>query len=664
MMLNKGKAGGYIAIIVGAALLLYGYTLWLPFFWDDVMHAEWMRNVGLSEIWHGPQAGLGYFRPLTFSIWKILELTQAANLAFVQHFVNLILHSANSCLVGWMAGQMARIHKGITAVIGALLFLVFPFTFQVVAPINSLHHLLLVFFVLLSAVAYQIAVTTVDFKIAMIGTALTMICMALAMLSHENAIVAPVLLAVSFFALSQQGMTRRAIIIWLLDAAILVVFFVIWLSVRAASGSAFSVGDAGSRINEFIANLIYFGQGLAFPITWSAQKWGSKINLSPQALVALLACVYILIGLFMCHMVRVMKTAVLGLAWWLIASLPACLMLAQNYLSQSPRLIYLSSVGAIFFLVAPIGGQRDTRLQWALGICASLFVIVATIQGTAYIQQRATLYKLVGSAITDLNPNRLVASTCNAQKNGEILVINFPEWFFMNSPEYALGYDGIKTVAENSGLDELSRTNFGVPPAGEKQFTALTLPDLQTEGQPYHSFGGERSLPSLQTDIRASQKVVLGKMVENDMVLREAGCLLNNAAASPTTTAQFGSGLQLSAASAHYADSTHLVIEITWQAIEISPEDVTVFTHVVDHAGKLLAQADGYPVGGTAPMRFWKRGDVWHETRYIEISAALESKPQAVLIGIYSTQNGKRLPAINEKGTYLDQDAIRIAISP
>lgn len=663
-MLKKGKAAGYIAIVAGAALLLYGYTLWLPFFWDDVMHAEWMRNVGLPDIWRGPQAGLGYFRPLTFSIWKTLELARAPNLAFAQHLVNVVLHIANACLVGWLASQMARARKEISAIASAFLFLVFPFVFQVVAPINSLHHLLLVFFVLMSAVIFQMAATTANLNHAKIGAGLGMLCTALAMLSHENAVVSPALLGAIFFALPRRGKTRRAVMLWLLDAATLSVFFGIWLSARAASGSAFSVGDASSRLNDFIANLTYFGQGLAFPITWVAQNLAPKINMPALTLVAFLASVYVLVGLFVCRAVGVFKAALFALAWWLIAALPACVMLAQSYLAQSPRLMYLSSVGVVLFLVAPLGGQSHTRLQKLIGLCASLCVVVSAYLGVAYVQQRATLYKLAGTAIFALDPNAQTATACAAQKNGQTLVINFTEWFFVANSEYALGYDGIKTIAENSGLDELSRTNFGAPKPGETQFIALTLPDLQTKGQPYHSLGAERSLTSLQGDIRASQRVVLGRMTANDIAIREVGCLQTAGAASQKEMAQFGDAVQLVAASAHFAPNNQLVLEITWRAAETPSGDVTVFTHVVDGPGKILAQADGYPVGGAAPMRLWQKGDVWRETRYVDISAAPEAKPQTILIGVYSTQNGRRLPIINKDGPFFGEDAVRISIGP
>ena len=51
-----------------------------------------------------------------------------------------------------------------------------------------------------------------------------------------------------------------------------------------------------------------------------------------------------------------------------------------------------------------------------------------------------------------------------------------------------------------------------------------------------------------------------------------------------------------------------LALKLHWQALAAPAADYTVFVHVLDQAGKIVAQYDGPPAGGELPTRAWSPG--------------------------------------------------------
>ena len=56
-------------ILVGVC---YAGAATLPLFWDDVTQLTWLRTVDLADLWRQTVPGLNYFRPLAFTIWKLI----------------------------------------------------------------------------------------------------------------------------------------------------------------------------------------------------------------------------------------------------------------------------------------------------------------------------------------------------------------------------------------------------------------------------------------------------------------------------------------------------------------------------------------------------------------------------------------------------------------
>jgi len=112
------------------------------------------------------------------------------------------------------------------------------------------------------------------------------------------------------------------------------------------------------------------------------------------------------------------------------------------------------------------------------------------------------------------------------------------------------------------------------------------------------------------------------------------------AAASPLAPAeaQLGDGIELLSHQAS-ASAGKLDLTLTWGATARPSEDYTVFVHVLDASGKVVAQSDSQPRGGDFPTSVWLPGDAITD-RY---SLALPPGRYTVEVGMYYLPTLERL---------------------
>ena len=97
-----------------------------------------------------------------------------------------------------------------------------------------------------------------------------------------------------------------------------------------------------------------------------------------------------------------------------------------------------------------------------------------------------------------------------------------------------------------------------------------------------------------------------------------------------------------------------LRVTLTWQALAPVAQDYTVFTHLVDAAGKQVGQKDARPLNGARPTNTWLPGEVVSDT--LEIALAPEAGPgsYALDVGLYVLATG---PAGGGGGAVAGSDA-------
>ncbi|MGH2593554.1 MAG: glycosyltransferase family 39 protein [Anaerolineae bacterium] len=84
-------------------------------------------------------------------------------------------------------------------------------------------------------------------------------------------------------------------------------------------------------------------------------------------------------------------------------------------------------------------------------------------------------------------------------------------------------------------------------------------------------------------------------------------------------------------------------LRLYWRALRRPDADYTVFVHLRDTTGQLVAQADSPPQAGEYPTSFWDAGEVVADDRSLVIPAGVASGEYVVVVGLYQLLSGQRL---------------------
>ncbi len=95
-------------------------------------------------------------------------------------------------------------------------------------------------------------------------------------------------------------------------------------------------------------------------------------------------------------------------------------------------------------------------------------------------------------------------------------------------------------------------------------------------------------------------------------------------------------------------DGIHLALY--WQALTLMDEDYTIFVHLLDDEGGIVAQYDGQPLLGFYPTSFWDEGEVVRDEYYLPVDLSTPSGEYELVTGMYLSDSGERLPILDEAG--------------
>ncbi|MGC8837733.1 MAG: hypothetical protein ACP5UM_04875 [Anaerolineae bacterium] len=93
------------------------------------------------------------------------------------------------------------------------------------------------------------------------------------------------------------------------------------------------------------------------------------------------------------------------------------------------------------------------------------------------------------------------------------------------------------------------------------------------------------------------------------------------------------------------AEQGRVHLDLSWQAWGQVQGDYTLFVHLVDEDGRILAQEDAPPVGGARPTAGWRPGEIVEESRTLPLPQGT-SGPLRLALGWYLPQTGERLPLV------------------
>jgi hypothetical protein len=87
-------------------------------------------------------------------------------------------------------------------------------------------------------------------------------------------------------------------------------------------------------------------------------------------------------------------------------------------------------------------------------------------------------------------------------------------------------------------------------------------------------------------------------------------------------------------------------LTLTWQSLAASDSDYTVFVHILDADGQIVAQADQQPRNGAYPTSLWTPGEFVVDTYTFNLPAGTYSAE----IGLYAPETGERLAVAGATG--------------
>jgi hypothetical protein len=87
-----------------------------------------------------------------------------------------------------------------------------------------------------------------------------------------------------------------------------------------------------------------------------------------------------------------------------------------------------------------------------------------------------------------------------------------------------------------------------------------------------------------------------------------------------------------------------------WESLAPDGRDYTVFIHVYDEMGQLVAQADGAPQNGDNPTSLWSAGEMIEDPHHVKGPANVTAESYQVAVGLYDPYSGRRLAAYRSDG--------------
>ena len=566
---------------------------------------------------------------------------------------NVALHAANAWLVGMIVAHMVTHRRWWTALAAASLFALFPFGFQAVLPVSSLMHPAHVAAVLACVLAFMAYARSGR----ILWLALAAMMVAAAIFSHENGALAPALAVLTAACRPGPRPWRRIGIGALVVGAAALICLLAWAAVPRGT-APLSLAGVFERPTDRLQNAALFLQGLAFPVSMLARPLQSILSIQNYLLAIALVSIPAVLAWWALAGWRLQPAW--ALAWYALAALPAVALLGFSYVLESPRLMYLAAAGAAAFWAMPLGfGSLNVGADGALTrariAAVSILTIAACVWGFAYVQRRVALYQAMGRSIAQVS----AAAEDRACAGARVATVNFPAWYFVRDAEYVLGHDGITSLSEGGRLSDLMQLNS----AWRGEASEATLPDVLSVDSAFVPLGEARAHDALAPVLRDSGAVIVNDSASRLGDFGLAGCRLAKTD-DAVSRATFAGGPVLRSASIEASPDDGRVARVIldWDMRLPITDDVTVFVHVVDAAGSLVAQADGYPLRGASPMRTWQPGDSWRDIRTIRLRPDAPPGDYAVLAGVYRTADGARLAATSAAGQPLRDNAVPVGI--
>jgi len=601
------------------AMILYLPSLQYGLIWDDPSYYRFIAQAPLREILLGSPS-FQYYRPLTLLLFRAL-LTPMGSVRIVPaHLLQLLWHGLNTTLA-----LPALVAVGVdrhSARWGAVLFALYPFSFQAVAWQATSHPWGMLWILL----ALTLAGHYVRWQ-RRPSLLLSVASYGIALLSNEMAV--PFLALFLWLAARQRSFPRRYVLWPWLHTCLAIAYTGAWMVLPRKQGLAGIVLD--TRV------LAYLLQGAVQPLArllgWA--RWRPS-GLAAMAVFGAAIIVFLIILLLL----RRFEPAAAGGLIYLAGILPILVGLSWEYVRIGERLLYPASLGVAAWGGGLIAAILDLRSRWRW----VLATLVATGLVLPAMEHITTFHQLYARGSKFMNQ---VSAIVVERHPADLLVVNAPDRLRLRPSPYPVGYWGLVLAPVVQNLEDYARGSGAETIATTRSVAAPTLGADERAASPYHV--EMRGIPLSQTElveaILAATDVCLTTYHDDGRVmLHWAGRAARGSSEGETAIARWDGGLCLRTYALDRDPCDQLWLTLDWHAMAPLPPEETVFVHLLDREGHYVDGADGDPLHGLFPLHLWPSPVAVIDHRPLPWKADLLDS-HSITVGIYNRMTGLRRPA-------------------
>lgn len=631
--------GGWIAFALSGVVVafVYGQALSFAFTFDDPLDLP--RAEGRS-IWSlfSTSEGYAYYRPIPFVIWKFWHAVQGRYSQATLHGLTLVAHAVSGWLLYLLLRRLTNGHWGLVAMV---LFLTYPFSYQVVFGAHTLFHPLMTAAILASLLLYLDARRSGSWSRLLWSLLFALV----ALWTHESGVVLlPLVVGAELFHLRHLRPWRPS---WwpVLYAIATAAFLAVWYSVPKWPSRD------GWSPSSLLPNGRYFLQGVVYPVTSHLNGWAQHWGFDPVGALwpTIGATVVALLALYAAG--RRVYIPLMALTAILVTLTPAWLVLRWSYVVDAPRLLYPASgaIAALWGLLPALQFRRPLlTVAWR---ATSLLLLGAVLaQSLAFISIRRDMWA-EGTTMIDG-----VVDTAAAHPTEKLLFLNVPAWFAPKQQEYPTGHSGLTAIPGYVGLGQAIYVHRGVTVAVESRGF---YPDLNGWKYDFNTHGPPATLDEFDALLRRVNEVYRVDMLPTGATIVDLGGLRAGNAPFATGFARFGAGFILLDARASLNGNT-LSATLDWGVSAPPSGDYWPVLSVHDSQGVEVARTAGYPIGGVSAPRLWRVGDRVSDHVQLALPGNVRPGVYRISVGWEEKSTRQPLPGVSGDGTALPASGLAL----
>ena len=675
-----------VCAIFAVTFVLYGPSLAYPFVWydaDDLLRAIKYSTLDLFS----GVASYQYYRPLIFTIWKLILSAWGPNSAPIFHASLIGAHALNAVLLFALVRDLARNPWMASAT--ALLFVAYPFSYQAVTWAIAHQPPPLIFMLACLLIYVRARLKNKNGLRHLAAVA----CLIAAMLLHESAFVGTaILLLIEAYLVFTRRVPRSSP--WpVMYLGVTLLMFGLYASVAKS--------PPNEETFQPITGL-YLLQGLIYPVAMILARVCQPPGCDSVAWLLPTGGLTLISFLLAWRSSRTLLIGLLGVLWFGLGAAPAWAGRDYVYVEYAPRLLYLAGAGASLAIAAAIGthsknpsgggshlpgrqtgaadlpgvptplslrgasrGARpaDLRIEskgWGRAVQAAAVALIL-VQSGQFVIARQPLHADAFRLLEQENQAMF------APRPGSVLFVNAVELFTYKHQEFPLGWYGVLVSPWHNRLVETlnlraENADWVIDPAQADLTSDRARLQLEFHGRAVtpEQFREWLAAASDVYRVEALSPNPPRAAGEGELHVFKVAGIRRNADPPAAFIAEWTGSVRLTAAAIEVEAGTP-VLNLDWRIDAPIDPGQTVFVHVRNTGGEIVAQADGDPIGGLAPLSSWTPGDFIRERRPLILPPDLPAGRYTVAVGLYDRGSLQRTTPTQTNGISVNDNALIVA---